>query len=379
VRQLPDSDTATPYYTPPVLLPRAPAYGAPAVQPAGQPPAQPIIGPDVSAEDAEAIRAAILEMEGDEAGRQLAAAHAAAAGVAGAAGTALPPLPAGGFFSSGGGAAPGGAPGGAAAAPAPGVPAVPQSPRSVEQAVRVASNSAELLSEMLVPLAAAAKAPGGDVSGVGEAFITDLADQCYRHRSVLSEVIRTCEDEALLSSALAANDELSRALTVFEELTAAHAGPGAVRSRPGSGAGAAGGGLFPSLPQSTGGAAGGAPQWGAPGAAGAAAAGFFAGAGGSGGGGVAPMPPAAAHFSLLDEGEEEEAQELVTNRSAARKAPPGAAAPLIDLGEVDPGVGGGVGAGGSSSGGATAAGAGVEGLEEGVGKLGLGGDKAAQL
>jgi hypothetical protein len=179
VRQLPDASTV--YYTPPVVPQRPPAYGAPPVVagsgPAGPPAhhpggaaAGPMIGPDVSAEDAEAIRAAMAEMEAEDASRALAAAHAAAA--AGTEGT-LPPVP------LDAGAPPPASAGGAPAQGVPVAPAVPRSPRSIDNAVRVASNSAELLAEMLAPLAAAAGG-GGDASGVGEAFITDLADQCYR-------------------------------------------------------------------------------------------------------------------------------------------------------------------------------------------------------
>ena len=74
MRQLPDSDTSVPYYTPPVLPP--PAYGAPQVtmvpggpQPGGVPGAAAVLPPDVSPEDAEAIRAAMAEMAAEDASR----------------------------------------------------------------------------------------------------------------------------------------------------------------------------------------------------------------------------------------------------------------------------------------------------------------------
>lgn len=176
VRQLPDSDSNAPYYTPPVLPP--PAYGAPAVLapgavPGGAPaPAPaPVLPPDVSVEDAEAIRAAMAEMAQEDAARLLAEAQAAAVANGAVIGGVV-----GGAAAVAGAAAAGGPPGGA---PAPGVPVVPRSPRSIDSAVKVAANSAELLGEMLAPIQAASGA-GGDVSGVGEAFITDLADQCYR-------------------------------------------------------------------------------------------------------------------------------------------------------------------------------------------------------
>ncbi|KAI8464658.1 MAG: hypothetical protein J3K34DRAFT_526031 [Monoraphidium minutum] len=314
-RLLPPDGEGAPYYTPPALPPRPPpAYGAPPVMgagatfpppgPAGAPAsAGPLIGPDVSAEDAEAIRAVVAEMEAEEASRQMAAAHAAAA--AGAAGAAA-------AAAGAAGAAAGGAPGAA-----PGVPAVPSSPQTIDAAVRVAANSAELLAEMLAPLKDGSG--GGAAAGVGEPLITDLADQCYRHRSVLSEVIPRCEGEELLVAALAANDDLSRALATFEDLAGAPRGGGAAS---GGGAGAAAG--LAAQPR-------GAGQL-----------------GGSGGGAGLLAGGAAANFSLLDEGDDEEAPVLATNRAplsgrpssggAASAAPAAAAAAsaaaasdLIDL------------------------------------------------
>lgn len=304
-RPLTEAEGGVSYYTPPQLPTRPAPYGAPpVVSPVPGGGQSPVIGADVSAEDAEAIRAAMAEMEAEEASRQLQAAHAAAA--------AQPP--------SGGGVG--------GAGPAPGLPAVPRSPRSIDQAVKVAGNSAELLTEMLQPLKDAAAA-GGDTSGVREQFITDLADQCYRHRSVLSEVIPICESEELLSSALAANDDLSRALTAFEELSGA-------RQQRSAGGAAPGGGV-----SSTAGPV--------------ASAAAVAGASGA----------LAATFSLLDEGDEEEATELVTNRGqlgpplaaaggssgggiaagggvssgGAAPGPVGSVPPLIDLDDVDVGAG----------------------------------------
>lgn len=53
---------------------------------------------------------------------------------------------------------------------------------------------------------------------------------------MLSEVIPSCDSEELMAGALTANDELSRALTTFEDLAAQHA------SRAGGGAAPGGGG-----------------------------------------------------------------------------------------------------------------------------------------
>ncbi|GBF99783.1 hypothetical protein Rsub_12223 [Raphidocelis subcapitata] len=310
VRQLPDSD-GVPYYTPPELSPQPQPYQQQQPQAYGAPPAMapgaayavpgagyavpggggPLIGPDVSAEDAAAIRAAMAEME----------AEAAAAGgpAPGAAGSALGAgaLGAQQLLQAAGAPGPAAAP---APAPAPGLPALPRDPESLRTAVSVAANSAELLAEMLAPITAAA-ASGGDASGVREAFVTDLADQCYRHRSVLAEAIPFCEDEELLSAALAANDDLSRALRRFEELSGTARPPAPASRGPASSGGGAG-------PAFAGGAAAGA------------------------------APALAATFSLLDEGEEEEAPELLTNRTGlglgapAAPAAVGAPAPLIDLG-----------------------------------------------
>lgn len=170
---------------------------------------------------------------------------------------------------------------------------------------------------------------------------------------MLSEAIPSCESEELLSSALAANDELSKALTTYEEL-ASGLGSGAQRAASGAGgegsrwrasqhSSDAGG---PALPMSS----------------------------SAGGGGIA------ANFSLLDEGEDEDAPELTTNRVAAPGragagaggVPAGAGAPqqLIDLEDIDLREG----AGGPRAGG------GPGGLDEGVARLGLGssGGKAPQ-
>lgn len=194
VRQLPDSD-GVPYYTPPALPPQPQpyqtqqqpqVYGAPPTMAPGAAYAvpgagyavpgagRPLIGPDVSAEDAAAIRAAMEEME----------AEAAAAGgpAPGAAGSALGAgaLGAQQLLQAAGAPAPAPAPAAApAAAPVQGLLAVPHDAESLRTAASVAANSAELLSEMLAPISAAAAA-GGDASGVREAFVTDLADQCYR-------------------------------------------------------------------------------------------------------------------------------------------------------------------------------------------------------
>jgi len=172
-----------------------------------------------------------------------------------------------------------------------------------------------------------------------------------RHRSVLSEIIPACDHEELLSLALSANDELSRALTVYEELAATQA------SRSGGGAAAAGGGFYAAAA-----GIGGVQQQLSGGGAGPALP-------TSAGGGV--LSSGTANFSLLDEGEEEEAAELLTNRVKHS----GSAAPLIDLSDVDMSVAAGD-AGTSAAGAASAppAAASSDTLEEGVAKLGLGGD-----
>jgi len=46
----------------------------------------------------------------------------------------------------------------------------------LEQTLKVASNSVELLSEMLGPLST----PGADTSGLEETFMVDLVSQCSR-------------------------------------------------------------------------------------------------------------------------------------------------------------------------------------------------------
>lgn len=62
--------------------------------------------------------------------------------------------------------------------PVPGV-AMPQTEADVEQTLRVARNSAELLTEMLAPIRA--EGVGASPGAVKEVFITDLVDQCYRY------------------------------------------------------------------------------------------------------------------------------------------------------------------------------------------------------
>jgi nicotinate-nucleotide--dimethylbenzimidazole phosphoribosyltransferase len=432
-RLLPPDDAGAPYYTPPVLPYGAPPVVAPGTAPgaaqgpypAAPPGAGPLIGPDVSAEDAAAIRAAVAEMEA-EAGAHAAPGPAAAAAAAAAAQ---------GFPAPAGAPAPPGA-----AAPAPGLPAVPRSAEEVEQAVRVASNSAELLAEMLAPMAAA-----GGPGAAAEPFVVDLADQCYRwppwggvvgggggtrqqgapwragptprswppgaafhspggpgtlscehsgvlaphtlscrplphpfpptpspppprrHRSVLSEVIATCEAEELLSAALAANDELSKALTAYE----------GVAGRPAPGAApAAAGGEFAAPAQQQLGAAGGPRLPTSSSAGGAAPGGALLSAGGT------------ANFSLLDEGDDEEAAELATSRLAAAARPAAPAAPVApsvpasagpDLIDLGPSVGGPTTASsvGAAAPQAPSAGAAASEAEAGVARLGLGGPASA--
>jgi hypothetical protein len=180
-----------------------------------------------------------------------------------------------------------------------------------------------------------------------------------RHRSLLTEVIPGCDDEALLASALAANDDLSKALASYEDLTGALA-PGARAS----GGGAAAGGAAAAAAAAAAGAAAALPTSSGPGA-------LF----GSGGG----APPAAARFSLLDEGEEEAAQELVTNRSGPRPGSAGAvaaaaaaarpaASPLIDLDSLEVGL--------EAAPAPPPAAAGSSSLDDGLARLGLG-DKAS--
>jgi len=252
-----------------------------------------------------------------------------------------------GGVATAGGASAGGVP--------PGVP-LPANDEEAQQAVRVALNSAELLVEMLAPIQAAGA--GADPSSVQELFITDLADQCYRYRSVLAEVIPQAGSEELVSAALSANDELQKALMQYETLSAQLLG-GA-------------GGDVPAAGVTTGVTT--APVTSSGGAVPPAATPAGSGAGGERSGRVS-AGSGLATFTLLGDDEAEEEAQLQTSRGyggvgvagGVEAAPPaanasaGGAGDLIDF-DFGQGAGQGAAAGGGTAGGAAEAAA--TGLEQ---------------
>lgn len=68
---------------------------------------------------------------------------------------------------------------------------MPSTEAELARATQVAANSAALLREMTGALAAqvAAGDGAGAAAGAREPFLADLADQCYRYRSLLQQAV----------------------------------------------------------------------------------------------------------------------------------------------------------------------------------------------